>query len=341
MRFSVLISTIANNVGFSTVVHNCWPSRITTLCYHGVIPKTLQHCDHGFYTTVSATEFRRQLEWLGRRFHVVSCAQIREHFLEARPLPPRPLLITFDDGYWNNFALAAPALRDYGFPATFFLSTNYIGSGDLFWFDDLPRHVMKWPGREIERPGGGEPLPLPPDPAQRREVCRRIGSLCKRVPNPVRLAYLEYLRRGTADHELPWDENIYRILNWDEVRELARQGFEIGSHTQTHPILAQLEEDAIGSELEGSRAHIEAELGARCFALAYPNGTAADYDLRIQRRTAAAGFDLAFTMADRPYGSHEDRYTISRLGVLGHVPMGMFTFSVSGARALARRIVHA
>lgn len=336
-----MVIDVINNVGLNALIHASWPNRLTTLCYHGVLQKTLGPDDHGFYTTVSATGFRPQLEWIGRHFNVVSCSQVRKHYLEGHSLPPRALLITFDDGYWNNLAQAAPILREYGFPATFFISTTYIGSRELFWYDDLPRRIMSWPDRSIDQPGGGTPLSLPGDPHERRTVSRRIGASCKRVPNSVRLAYLEYIRRKTAECEFPPDEEMYRILNWDEVRDLARQGFEIGSHTSTHPILSQLDEDGIKSELESSRARIQAESGSRCFALAYPNGTVADYDARVVRCAQAAGFDLAFTMADRPYGPTEDRYTISRLPVPGHVPLAAFTFSASGTRALARKLVHA
>jgi peptidoglycan/xylan/chitin deacetylase (PgdA/CDA1 family) len=341
VNLKAIFLSAAHNAGLNTLVHACWPSRLTILCYHGVLPKALQPYDHGVYTTVSASGFRQQLEWIGRHFNVVSCSQIRELYMDGRPLPPRALLITFDDGYWNNLALAAPILREYGFPATFFISTGYIGSRELFWYDDLPRRIMNWPGHVIQRPGGGDSLPLPPDPRERRIMCQQLGAACKRVPDAVRRAYLEYIRQGTADQELPFDMDLYRILTWDEVRDLARQGFEVGSHTSTHPILARLDEDGIRTELESSRARIQTELNTSCYALAYPNGTVADYDARVLRCTQTAGFDLAFTMADRPYGATEDRYTISRLPVPGHVPLAAFTFSVSGTRALARKMAHA
>lgn len=341
VNWKSLFMSAAHHTGLSTLANVCWPNHIRTLCYHGVIAKRLQIWDHGFYTTVSEEEFREQLDWVGRHFQVVSCTQVRAHYLEGAPLPVNPVLITFDDGYWNNLAMAAPILREYGFPAVFFLSTGYIGTSGPFWFDDLPLRIMKWPAAQIQHPRGGAPLPLPRDPYERRELCRRIGGLCKRIPNSARLAYVDYIRRETAEVDLPFDEDMLRILNWDEVRELVRQGFEIGSHTCTHPILSRLEEDEIGRELNDSRTRIEATLGSSCFALAYPNGTVADYDDRVRKRAEAAGFDLAFTMADRPHGAREDRFTISRLGVPGHVSIPAFTFCVSGAHALARKLVHA
>jgi peptidoglycan/xylan/chitin deacetylase (PgdA/CDA1 family) len=337
----VRCTTLLQKLGLDQLVHTLWPNRLTTLCYHGVLPKRLQLADHGFYTTVSVSDFRAQLEWIANRFQVVSCAQVQEHYQGGTPLPPKALLITFDDGYWNNLNWAAPILAEYGFPAIFFLSTSYIGSTDLFWFDDLPRRVMKWPGRTIPVPGTGDPLPLPADPLERRKVCWRISALCKRVPDSVRVTYQEFLRQKTAGYELPFDEDMHRILTWNEVRSLAEQGFEIGSHTSTHPILTQLDDQGVNHELSDSRVRIEAELNRPCYALAYPNGTASDYDRRVGRLAQAAGFQVAFTTVNRPYGPLEDCFTISRMIVPGHVPLSSFTFAASGAQAVARRLLHA
>jgi peptidoglycan/xylan/chitin deacetylase (PgdA/CDA1 family) len=81
-------------------------------------------------------------------------------------------------------------------------------------------------------------------------------------------------------------------MSWDELRELADAGWEIGSHTCTHPLLTRLGDAALERELRVSRATCEAQLGSPCTSLAYPYG---DEDDRVVRAVAAAGYEVACT----------------------------------------------
>lgn len=82
-------------------------------------------------------------------------------------------------------------------------------------------------------------------------------------------------------------------LTWPELRELADAGWEIGSHTCSHPHLPELDDAALAHELGASRARIEAELGRRCASLAYPYGSADD---RVVDATREAGYLVAGTI---------------------------------------------
>jgi peptidoglycan/xylan/chitin deacetylase (PgdA/CDA1 family) len=76
-------------------------------------------------------------------------------------------------------------------------------------------------------------------------------------------------------------------LSWDDLGRLAHEGWEVGSHTRTHPHLTQLDERALRSELEQSRAEISERLGISCDTIAYPYG---DVDPRVAQATQAAGY---------------------------------------------------
>lgn len=79
-------------------------------------------------------------------------------------------------------------------------------------------------------------------------------------------------------------------MSWDQLRALADSGWEIGSHTRTHPRLTLIGDDAIATELEGSRRDCEAALGRECRSLAYPFG---DEDGRVVEAARAAGYSAA------------------------------------------------
>ena len=88
-------------------------------------------------------------------------------------------------------------------------------------------------------------------------------------------------------------EEELRCLSWDELRTLQAGGWEIGSHTESHPRLTTLDEGSLQRELRASRERCETELGAPCYSIAYPYG---DHDDRVVRRTREAGYALAATV---------------------------------------------
>jgi peptidoglycan/xylan/chitin deacetylase (PgdA/CDA1 family) len=96
------------------------------------------------------------------------------------------------------------------------------------------------------------------------------------------------------DHVPPAHHDELATLRWDELRELAERGIEIGSHTRTHPNLRELSTGELSEELTASRDRIESELGRPCRCLAYPYG---QFDVRVRDAVERAGYDAAFGLA--------------------------------------------
>ena len=84
------------------------------------------------------------------------------------------------------------------------------------------------------------------------------------------------------------DADELRAMDWDDLAELAQDGWEIGSHTCTHPRLTQLDDDALAHQLSESRAICADRLGRPCRSIAYPYG---DTDARVAAAAATAGYE--------------------------------------------------
>jgi peptidoglycan/xylan/chitin deacetylase (PgdA/CDA1 family) len=97
----------------------------------------------------------------------------------------------------------------------------------------------------------------------------------------------------------------FATMSWDELRELADRGLEIGSHTVSHPHLTRLADAELARELSESRASIEEELRRPCRFFAYPYG---DHDARVKDATRRAGYEAAFAVRATP-----DRFAIPRV----------------------------
>jgi peptidoglycan/xylan/chitin deacetylase (PgdA/CDA1 family) len=89
-------------------------------------------------------------------------------------------------------------------------------------------------------------------------------------------------------------EHELACLSWEELRRLRAAGWEIGSHTDSHPRLTSLDEKSLMRELRISREKCESEMGEACYSLAYPYS---DYDARVVEATRQAGYALATTVA--------------------------------------------
>jgi peptidoglycan/xylan/chitin deacetylase (PgdA/CDA1 family) len=312
--------------------------KLAILCYHGVTQESLPPEHHQYRTAIRAADFAEHLKWIERRFVPVSAAAVRDGLLGGKALPRHAVLVTFDDGYRNNFAIAAPILRKHGIPAIFFLSTGYIDTGELYWYDELRLRLAAWRAAEIRLPGSSERRPWPGEPAARRALAQRISASLKTVPNEDRLGYLDYTHRETPEWEAERGEReLLRPMNWEEARSLAAQGFEIGSHTVDHPILSRLDLEALRRELRASKSRIEEAAGTTCFAIAYPNGKSSDISPAVVAETEAAGYDLGFAMDERLHPLSGDRFRISRVSAPGHAPLGALRVRASGLHELMER----
>jgi peptidoglycan/xylan/chitin deacetylase (PgdA/CDA1 family) len=126
-------------------------------------------------------------------------------------------------------------------------------------------------------------------------------------------------------------ESELRPMSWDEVRSLADAGWEIGSHTKSHPRLPGLVDSELERELEDSRLILEERLGRPCPGLAYPYG---DHDARVAEAAGRAGYTAAGTLPvrfDRP-----DALRWPRVGVYHDDDLRRFRMKVSRVMRMAR-----
>ncbi len=321
-------------IGINARLHDLHREKLLVLCYHGVVPGD-QKLDPFFYRImVDCGEFDRQLGILRRLFTPVSVLELLDSLEGRAELPDRAALVTFDDGYLNNLTQAVPILERHGIPALFNVTTGYIGTRRMLWPLELGLRILRWHGPILPIPDGR------PDRRLHRELPRRrlaeeLLELCKRLPDEAREAYLDRLRDGpmdAADDSAQWS-----FLSWDDVRELKRRGFAIGSHTVEHPILTRVDGKRMKRELEESKAKLEKELGEPCASIAYPNGARGDFSLEVTRAARDAGYRLGFILTGGFNCRRPDAFEIDRVDIPGGQPIWVFQSRVSGLYSLFKK----
>lgn len=300
---------------------------LTVLAYHRVLDIGVEDDYPADPELVSATprDFAAQMSYVRRHFNVIRFADVIEAMDRGDGVPPRSLLITFDDGHFDNYTHAFPVLRSLGLPATIFISTDYIGSGErMFWFDRLAYLLYcAVPGR-YSWSTLNQDFELG-DVLSRRLATARLVCELKRVPNNMRVSALEELERL-----LPIRPDAPRpprrpALTWEEVREMSDWGIDFASHAVTHPVLTRLDDGALERELRYSREVIYSQTGKDVPVVAYPVGKTGAFDERVAEAARKCGYRLgvSYETGINPRKGF-DTFAVRRLAVERYTTMGMF-----------------
>jgi peptidoglycan/xylan/chitin deacetylase (PgdA/CDA1 family) len=246
---------------------------------------------------VSSTpeEFARELRYLRDNFDVISMPELLRGLQEPSLLPPRPAVITFDDGYVDNHTYALPLLRDAGLTATFFICTGLVGTREIPWYEAWVCCFKRSKTTVIDSPFGPDDPPYPIDAANWTASYNRFRRNMGRLPWARMPAVLERLREATSVNP---DEHLADplFMSWDAVREMAAAGMDIGGHTRTHPILANVEDPrTLRSEIVGCHEDLAARLAEAPVSFAYPWGTTEAMSDQADILIDEAGFEISFS----------------------------------------------
>ena len=284
----------------------------------------------GVYSA-SPDAFRAHVLHLRDRFRLINLKTLVEMSDSGIAVDRPTALITFDDGYRDNYEVAWPILQELGAPATFFIPTRFLSKPQIPipWWDHTA-YVLKQTKKRLLVLDWPETLTLDLEQTPRGAATASIIRfyLEGRIPGGDDEARFRTHLEERAEVSLD-DEALGRTLfmTWDQVRRLAGSGMTIGSHAHSHLPLATLSESDQRHELVESRRILERELDGACKiqGLAYPFGWPSTFDAATQRLAQEAGYRLAFTTVEginRPGDSAP--FALRRLNVGYHDSAPLF-----------------
>jgi peptidoglycan/xylan/chitin deacetylase (PgdA/CDA1 family) len=241
---------------------------------------------------ISATPggFARQMQYLSNNYNVISMRDLIDADQSRAVLPKRPVLITFDDAYHDFIEYAWPVLKRLRLPATVFVSTAYAAKPEEpFWWDKISNAFLNTAKRKIDMDPLG-PLMLT-NTAERRKNLKKVQNYLKTLDHNIAMSLVDELYSFLKGSRT----EIKVSLDWDELRQLKRQGITLGAHTRTHPILSRISAEEARKEIIGSQKDLERETGDVPPVFCYPNG---DYNDLIIQILKDAGFIMAFSTKD-------------------------------------------
>jgi peptidoglycan/xylan/chitin deacetylase (PgdA/CDA1 family) len=277
---------IASGIGWPTTARLLRAPGVTVLMYHRVpLPNTLfDGCDVDL--------FREQMRWLKRHCRPIHPDELSRH-AEAGAGTRPPVLVTFDDGYRDYFDNAYPILKEFEIPAVVFLATSFMDNGGMIWTDEVTWAVAQAPDGQFNLPWDASSRFDFAQSEQRNHFRDQAKLHLKGIPDAERkdqLARLFEILMVKADRSA-----IDRqMLSWNEVRA-SQDLTTYGGHSHTHPIMSQLDKQAMEWEIKTCRDRIEAETGRSPKYFAYPNGRQQDFNDTTKSLLKQHGFALAFS----------------------------------------------
>lgn len=265
--------------------------------------------------SVAPENFDEHMDTLARSFNPISLRTLVDD-LGKGYIRDRAVVVTFDDGYEDNYHNARPILEKYGIPATIFVSTNYSRNRREFWWDELERLILRKQGLPTEMAielngtvhrwivsNGEKAREAKVAPKLKQSIAGELEllpheiymDLCSRFQGleaeQINDAIMQ-LRELTDDSGEARPD--YLPMTTEQLRALYGGGLiEIGAHTRSHVNLAAQTAEKQREEIEGSKQDLERILGSSVESFSYPFGTLDHYSSQSIKYVKDAGFSAA------------------------------------------------
>ena len=312
---------LKNNFYF--LLRNSW-----ALMYHNIDVHEIDPWD----LAVPPDRFEEQLRWLKKHRRIVDIEDMISDW-KGSGLRKHRVILTFDDGYLDNFIHAKPLLEKYELPAVFFITTNNLLTQTPFWWDELRYIVLQTPvlpsflniqigtkafafslDQEVEltpallRKIKQWNYPLPAD-TKRAELYSKLSLQFQNLSFTQQQNVLQELKHwaGIDSVDCPG------IMTREQLVELSRSNlFTIGAHTVTHAALGLSSEEEQRVEMMRSKETLENIIGKEVKFLAYPYGS---YNATTLSMAGELGFEAAFTTQTIPLQKTTNQTFFGRLAV--------------------------
>ncbi|MHA1232668.1 MAG: polysaccharide deacetylase family protein [Candidatus Helarchaeota archaeon] len=249
---------------------NCFNrSRIAILKYHSVKENPDNFKDSIGKGIIHSTEiFIKQMKLISRNYNVISMNDVLRFFKGKISLPKRAVVVTFDDGYHDNYEIVAPILDLFGIKATFYITVDSIGNNCVPWFIRLRKAF--WSTKEEFWFDPVKKIKLRiRDDFERINAFRSALHICTRLTGTQQIEMVNEIEKELKVETFLPQKPL--MMNWDQIIELRKKGHIIGSHTLSHSNSALITEQEFEYEARESKRRLESKLHEEVIHFSYPN----------------------------------------------------------------------
>lgn len=272
------------------------------------------------YHRAAGGELRRQFLYLRRHYRLMHVeAALEELYTSPKDknyaLDRRtPLVLTFDDGYRDNYTHAFELAKELQIPLSIYLVPGYIEKGGYFWWLERKHLVQSAKAHEVSLEGHNYHLD---HPTERQALSSYIDTQARYAPSiATREAFLALMREQLQVSPVVNEEDVPATsVTWEQVQEMEQSGWvSFGAHTMNHPVLSSIS-DPMEVEYEVTECHkvLEQRLGHPVRSLAYPIGQRQHISQDVVEAVRQAGYRWAVTTNYGFNRPQTDPYLLNRI----------------------------
>ncbi len=274
-------------------------NQFKILLFHGVIKKNQFKIRNYNSKHILEKKFLKILKALKKKHSFLSMEEIYYFAQNKQRLPKNSLCVTFDDGFENNFTVAAPILDDLKIPTTFYFSTDFIEKNSISWIDKLEycleykkqgEVILPWQKRKFIFNNNKTKINL------LKNIRLNIKNNFKFDTNNFVKSFFFQLKEKipTSLHT-----QIDKKINWQQVKKLNNNElFTIGGHSHNHVSLASLSERNMNYELKKSFSLFKNRINLRLRHYSYPEGRKIDFNYKLIQKLKNRGIIVCPTAID-------------------------------------------
>lgn len=290
------------------------PNGIYCFNYHRIGDEEKCLFDPNVYSCTAAN-FELHVNFFNKNFTVISVEQLIEKMEKNEIIDKKYAVITFDDGYIDNYSIAFPILKKHQTPAAFYIATDYIDTPHIPWWDEIAWLIRHSKVNAIKLKSWECAIDI-----STGSILSNIRSVLKAIKLEKdrsmadKIAELELISQCSMPDEL---RDTPLFINWEQIKEMSRNGMHIGSHTLSHTILSHLSSEEQKKEITQSKERIETFIKKEVTSIAYPVGGKTAFTQTTQNISKEANYKLAFSFIPgviRSF-SQSQRYQLRRLPV--------------------------
>lgn len=297
---------------------------IKILAYHRI--NDAQFDPLGMRVTIG--NFEKQVRFLKKKYNIISLQQALDFLKDGKIIPRNSLVITFDDGYEDNYLYAYPILNKYKIPATIFLTVQAIEQKRMIWLDVILETFKKTARPNVDLRKFNLKYYELDSHQKKKKAIKDVIAYAKQLSLESRNNFINemVLLLNVKEEER---DGGYSLLSWEEVICMSKDGIGFGSHGMTHTILTNLSLEAAEYEIKQSKLVIKERIGIDIDLFAYPNGGRQDFNsdvgILLKKNGYVASCSLLQGMNDRA----TDHFALRRLCVTEGSSLGINLFSQS------------
>ncbi|MEC4685155.1 MAG: glycosyltransferase [Nitrospirota bacterium] len=296
---------------------------IKILAYHDIADKGYLNLE------VPEKIFRRHVRYLVKNnYNLISLEDAANLLESCKKVPRKTVVITFDDGYKSVYHAVFPVVKEFGVPITVFLATGSIGSsnGNLPPFVDAVAHAIRNTAKRELDLSEWNFMKYPLRTAILKEkAIKEVNEYSKNLSTINRKKFLEFIFRhlnvDAADYDLK-----NKMLSWEEIIEMNKEGISFGAHTHTHPSLSRIPIEEAREEILLSKKLMEERLDKEISTFAYPYGSDKDINGKIRDIVEDVGFKCACVLKDGINRAGDDLFLLKRACVTNQIKTTLLSF---------------